>query len=94
MANDEELTLLCPLPRVCAPSNATTSLQLKPILVKNNASTCWQPDAPGRCSPDPMHMNLSSLPHRNVSLRFNALSTEVMWMTAFADATQKSALEI
>jgi hypothetical protein len=72
-AKHGELTALLPLPRVCAPSSATASVQSKPILVRNTSSTCEHLDGMGRRVPDPTHEVASTLPQRKVDLRFRTL---------------------
>jgi hypothetical protein len=48
----------------------------------------------GKRSPDPGQDALSFRPHLNEVFIFNAFPTDVCRITALADATQKSALEI
>lgn len=90
----KQLTDLSPLPRVCAPSNATASFQLNPIRDRNTLSTSEHRLGIGRRSPDPGQDVLSFRPQRNEAFIFNTFPTDVCRITAFAEATQKSALEI
>jgi len=86
------LKLASPLPNVWAPSKATASVHVKPILEIKTASLSSHPVGSGIRFEELGQLSVSVLPHRNgrSSCRFG----DAFLITALAAATQKSAREI